>query len=212
MTEAEQRQKESPLLSDRGVTRISDTVVSRIAGMAAQEVPGVHMGGSASRTAGGILGGVTGSDSQTRGISVEVGSVEVAMDLKMGVDYGRNILETVGEVRRRISERVPAITGLHVTELNVTISDIVLPENGGQPRQLSQPATGSASDSGTRPTSRSETGDRATARPTGSTSAESRDEDETTAMRTEEDRTEEIDRRQVSEERRSRRRGTSEES
>jgi uncharacterized alkaline shock family protein YloU len=130
MTEAEQRRQESPLLSDRGVTTVKDTVVSKIAGMAAGEVEGVHMGGGASRSAGGLLEGITGSESTTRGISVEVGSVEAAIDLKMGIDYGKNILGTVGEVRQKITERVHSITGLNVTELNVTISDIVFPEDG----------------------------------------------------------------------------------
>ncbi|CAA9437356.1 MAG: hypothetical protein AVDCRST_MAG03-3705 [uncultured Rubrobacteraceae bacterium] len=130
MTEAEQRRQESPLLSDRGVTTIKDSVVARIAGMAAGEVEGVHMGGSASRSAGGLLEGITGSESSTRGVSVEVGSVEAAIDLKMGIDYGKNILGTVGEVRQKITERVQTITGLNVTELNVTISDVTFPENG----------------------------------------------------------------------------------
>jgi uncharacterized alkaline shock family protein YloU len=86
------------------------------------------MGGSASRTAGGLLGNVTGSESQTRGVSVEVGKTETAIDLKMGIEYGRNILQSVEEVRRRIAERVQSMTGLRVTELNVTIADIVFPE------------------------------------------------------------------------------------
>ena len=143
MTEAEQRQKESPLRSDRGSTIIKDTVVSRIAGMAAGEVEGVHMGGGASRSAGGLLEGITGSESTTRGVSVEVGSVETALDLKMGIDYGKNILGTVGEVRQKVTERVHSLTGLNVTELNVTIADVVFPEdsrdtgNGG--RQESGP-------------------------------------------------------------------------
>jgi uncharacterized alkaline shock family protein YloU len=132
MTEAEQRRQESPLLSDRGATTIKDTVVSKIAGMAAGEVEGVHMGGGASRSAGGLLEGITGSESTTRGVSVEVGSVETAIDLKMGIDYGKNILGTVGEVRQKITERVHSITGLNVTELNVTISDVVFPEDDGQ--------------------------------------------------------------------------------
>ncbi len=130
MTEAEQRRQESPLLSDHGVTTIKDSVVAKIAGMAAGEVGGVHMGGGASRSAGGLLEGITGSESTTRGVSVEVGSVEAAIDLKMGIDYGRNILGTVGEVRQKITERVQNITGLKVTELNVTIADVVFPEDG----------------------------------------------------------------------------------
>jgi uncharacterized alkaline shock family protein YloU len=131
MSEQDQRQLDSPLVGERGRTIISDSVVSTIAGRAAQEVDGVHMGGSASRAASGILGNITGSESQTRGVSVEVGTVEAAIDLTMGIEYGRDILRTVDEVRRRISDRVQNMTGLQVTELNATISDVIFPEEGG---------------------------------------------------------------------------------
>ncbi len=135
MSEQSQPQTESPLVGERGRTTISDSVVAQIAGMAAQETDGVHMGGSASRAAGGVLSSITGSEGQTRGVSVEVGTTEAAIDLTMGVEYGRNILEVVEEVRRRISERVQSLTGLRVTELNATISDIVFPEDGKQRRR-----------------------------------------------------------------------------
>jgi uncharacterized alkaline shock family protein YloU len=115
-------------MSDRGTTTISGTVVTTIAGMAAQEVEGVHMGGGASRTAGGVLGSLTGSESRTSGISVEVGRTEAAIDLKMGIEYNKNILQTVEEVRRRITDRVQSMTGLRIKELNATITDITFPE------------------------------------------------------------------------------------
>jgi uncharacterized alkaline shock family protein YloU len=134
MTEQGQQRIDSPLQSERGVTTIKEGVVSRIAGVAAGEVEGVRMGGSASRTAGGILDNVTGSQGQTRGVSVEVGRFETAIDLTMGIEYGSNILERVEQVRDRISQRVENITGLRVTELNVTVSDVVFPgeEGGGE--------------------------------------------------------------------------------
>jgi uncharacterized alkaline shock family protein YloU len=130
MTEREGQQRfDSPLESERGSTTIKDSVVSRIAGMAAGEVEGVRMGGSASRAAGGILESVTGSDSQKRGVSVEVGRVEAAVDLTMGIEYGRNIRELAEQVRGRITERVESLTGLRITELNVTVSEIIFPED-----------------------------------------------------------------------------------
>jgi uncharacterized alkaline shock family protein YloU len=135
MSEQDQQQLDSPLVSERGRTIVSDTVVSTIAGMAAQEVDGVHMGGSASRAASGILGNITGSEGQTRGVSVEVGTMEVAIDLTMGIEYGIDILRTVDEVRRRISDRVQLMTGLRVTELNATISDVIFPEEGARRRR-----------------------------------------------------------------------------
>jgi uncharacterized alkaline shock family protein YloU len=136
MSEQDQRQYDSPLVSERGTTTISDSVVSMIAGMAAQEVEGVHMGGSAARAASGVLGNITGSENQTRGVSAEVGTVETAIDLTMGIEFGRDIQRTVDEVRRRISDRVRSMTGLRVTELNATISDVVFPEGGGRRRRV----------------------------------------------------------------------------
>ena len=134
MSESGQQRNESPLLSDRGSTIISDTVVSSLAGMAAREVEGVHMGGGASRTAGGVLESLTGSESKTSGISVEVGRTETAIDLKMGIEYNKNILQTVEEVRRRITDRVQSMTGLRIKELNATITDITFPEKEARRR------------------------------------------------------------------------------
>lgn len=202
---SEQQQLRSPLDSERGVTTIKDGVVSRIASMAAREVEGVYLGGSASRAAGGFLENVTGSSGGSRGVSVEVGRVETAIDLKMGIEYGRNILEAVEEVRRRISDRVTQMTGLRITELNVTISDVVFPgDEAGDEERPAAVSSGRARelDSGDRTqpaptfdtTSRSaggrEAGDAETRR--GGTSTEAPTgargparEDETTEMRRE---------------------------
>lgn len=127
---AEQRQG-SPLDSERGATTIEDVVVKRIAGRAANEVEGIHMGGKPSGSGGGFLARATGSSNdEMRGVSVEVGRVETAVDLKMAVDYDRNILEVVGRVRERVEERVRSLTGLKITELNVTVSDVVFSNDG----------------------------------------------------------------------------------
>src|ERR671912_2315365 len=157
MSESGQQRGKSPLRSDRGATTKSGTVVPTIAGMAAQEVDGVHMGGGASRTAGGVLGSLTGSESSTSGISVEVGRTEAAIDLKMGIEYNKNILQTVEEVRRRITDRIQSMTGLRVKELNATITDITFPEKEERRR------IGSRSTTGERDASTDET---ATAQPT----------------------------------------------
>ena len=147
MSESERQQSESPLLGERGATTISGSVVSSIAGMAAQEVEGVHMGGGGSRTASGVIGSITGSESKTSGISVDVGRTEAAIDLKMGIEYNKNILQTVEEVRRRITDRVETMTGLRIKELNATITDITFPEKEERRRLGSRSATRERDDS-----------------------------------------------------------------
>ena len=163
MNEQDQPPLESPLVSERGRTTISDTIVSTIAGMAAQEVEGVYMGGSAARAASGILGSITGSESQTRGVSAEVGTVETAIELTMGIEYGRDILPTVDEVRRRISDRVQNMTGLRVTELNVTISDVIFREEGGRPRRALEESPETEPQELPRPAAEGEAAERETA-------------------------------------------------
>lgn len=146
---AEQRQG-SPLDSERGATTIKDAVVKRIAGRAANEVEGVHMGGNTSRSAGGLLGRATGSSGdETRGVSVEVGRIETAVDLTMAVDYDKNILQVVDRVREKVEERVRSLTGLRITELNVTVSDVVFPNAGdGGSGGRGELASGDSSDQG----------------------------------------------------------------
>lgn len=132
MSEREGQQGGSPLESERGHTNVGDTVVKKIAGMAAQDVEGIHMGGGAARAASGLLSRAgSSSQDQTRGISVEVGRTETAIDITMSIDYGRNIIQTAGRVREVVRSSVESLTGLRIRELNVTISDVIFPENGG---------------------------------------------------------------------------------
>ncbi len=136
------RLRSSPLETERGSTDIEDGVVSKIVGMAAREVEGIHMGGSASRAAEGVLGNVTGSQkSLSRGVSVEVGRVETAIDLTMAMEYGGNILQLTERVRDRITERVENLTGLRVAELNVTINDVIFREEPGEQGRRGRPGS-----------------------------------------------------------------------
>src|SRR5215211_7961263 len=87
-----------PLKGEMGNTTISSTVVAQIAGIAAQEVEKVQMGGGTSAAVGGFLqsvaGGVTGGTSggnYSRGVGIEVGEEEAAVDLTMTIEYGQSI-------------------------------------------------------------------------------------------------------------------------
>jgi uncharacterized alkaline shock family protein YloU len=128
-------QQESPLRTERGITTLQDSVVSKVVGIAAQEVDGVRMGGPTSQTAGDLLGSITGGGSDgslSRGVSVEVGEVEAAADLTMTVEYGRTIHRIAEEVRRNVMRRVESLLGLRVTEVNITVSDVYFPQEQQQ--------------------------------------------------------------------------------
>ena len=139
MSEQRNQRQDSPLQTERGSTRIEDSVVSKIAGIAAQEVDGVRMGGGTSQAIGGILssvtGGSSGSGGQSRGVSVEVGQVEAAVDVTLTVDYGRSIPQVAEAVRRNIINRVENLVGLNVTEVNISVNDVFFPEQEQQQQQ-----------------------------------------------------------------------------
>jgi uncharacterized alkaline shock family protein YloU len=137
------RQQENPLQSERGATTVGDAVVAKIVGIAAQEVEGVQTGGGTARAMGGFLDRVPGAvsgiggGSQTRGVSVEVGAEEAAADLSLAVEYGRQIPRTTEAVRNNVINRVENLTGLRVTEVNITVNDVLFPEEE-QPQQEQQ--------------------------------------------------------------------------
>src|SRR3954453_19902997 len=125
----EQQRQDSPLQTERGGTRIEDSVVSKIAGIAAQEVEGVRMGGGTSQAIGGLLSSVSGvGGGQGRGVSVEVGEIESAIDLIMTVEYGKAIPQIAEAVRRNVISRIESLVGLRVTEVNISVNDVFFPE------------------------------------------------------------------------------------
>lgn len=141
---SEQRtQQNSPLQTERGITRIEDSVVAKVAGIAAQEVDGVRMGGGSTQAIGGLLSSVTGGSSggsngggsPTRGISVEVGEIEAAVDATLTVAYGRSIPQVAEAVRRNIINRIESLLGLRVTEVNIQVNDVFFPEAERQQQQ-----------------------------------------------------------------------------
>ena len=143
----------SPLQTERGGTTISDAVVKKIAGLAAQEVEKVQVGGGTSAAVGGFLssvgGAVTGGGSSagggapTSGVSVEIGQEEAAVDLTVAVEYGVSIPQVTQAVRRNVVNRVENLVGLRVTEVNITVNDVQFPQERpmlGQQEQVKQQA------------------------------------------------------------------------
>ena len=116
--------------ADRGRTSIADVVVVKVAGIAAREIPGVHdMGGGLSRTIGAVRDRVPGGRPNIgRGVKVEVGERQTAIDLDLVVEYGVAITDVSRDVRENVISAVERITGLEVVEVNITVNDVRLPE------------------------------------------------------------------------------------
>jgi uncharacterized alkaline shock family protein YloU len=119
---------DTPLKTDRGNTTIANAVVTKVASIAAREVRGVHqLGGGVSRAVGSLTQRVGIGDEHGHGVSVEVGEREAAVDLTVTVDYGESLPLVSQAVRDNVIKRIEGITGLSVTEVNVTITDLYSP-------------------------------------------------------------------------------------
>ena len=117
------------LETSQGKTTIADGVVSKVAGLAAREVPGVYgFGGGAARAFGAITDRLPGArTSATQGVSVEVGEKQAAVDLTIVVEYGVAISDLARSVRRHVIGAVEQMTGLEVVEVNINVVDLHLP-------------------------------------------------------------------------------------
>ena len=109
----------APLMTSNeglGSIRVADEVVSVIAGLAAMDVDGV------AGMSGGLIGGIAemlGRRNFSKGVKVEVGEQEAAVDLSIVVTYGVDIRHVATDVQ---------MTGLKVVETNVQVQGVVFPE------------------------------------------------------------------------------------
>ncbi|WP_068477043.1 Asp23/Gls24 family envelope stress response protein [Pseudoclavibacter helvolus] len=111
----------------RGTTTIVDSVVARVAGIAARDARGVYdLGGGAARAIGAIRNAINQAD-QSQGINVEVGEKQVAVDVTIVAEYPVSLQDVADGVRADVIRAIETIVGLEVTEVNVTVNDVHLP-------------------------------------------------------------------------------------
>ncbi|OBR64892.1 hypothetical protein A7K91_04750 [Paenibacillus oryzae] len=116
-----------------GIIRISDDVVATIAGLAALETPGIAaMSGGISE---GLAKRLSGKNVQ-KGVSVEVGQLEAAIDLRIIVHYGIPIQEVCRQLQLNVRESVENMTGLQVVEVNVKVEGVAFKEEEVEEPQL----------------------------------------------------------------------------
>lgn len=114
------------LATSQGKTTIADTVVSKIAGLSAREVHGVYdLGGGASRLVGQLRERIPGATTNHgQGVSVEVGEKQAAVDIDIVAEYGVAIADLAAGIRRNVIAAIEKMTGLEVTEVNITVNDV----------------------------------------------------------------------------------------
>lgn len=130
------KKNQHPLDSDRGVTIVEQPVVTSIVSVVTREAEKVQMSSGGTRvpagdnspTVGEFFNNLTGGGDFNRGVSVEVDDREAAVDLTMTIPYGESIPQVTQTVRDAIVQRVNELTGMDVTEVNITVADVAISE------------------------------------------------------------------------------------
>ncbi len=110
-----------------GKTVIDDTVVSKVAGIAAREVNGVHSLGNGAARAIGAIRDAIGQRDHGQGVKVEVGEKQVAADITIVAEYPVPLQQVAEGVRSSVSRALEQIVGMEVAEVNVTVQDVFIP-------------------------------------------------------------------------------------
>lgn len=113
--------EENSILDDYGSVKISEEVVAIIAGIAATDVPEV------AGMSGGIVGGIAeilGRKNLSKGVKVEVGEKEAAIDLYIIVEFGARIPEVAWNIQEKVKTAVQTMTGLSVIEVNIHVQGV----------------------------------------------------------------------------------------
>ena len=116
-----------------GTIRIADEVVSIIAGLAATEIEGI------AGMSGGLVGGIAemlGRKNFSKGVKVEVGEREAAIDLYIIVKYGSRIPDVALAAQENIKQAIENMTGLSVVEVNVHVQGVNFPEEEEQVEEV----------------------------------------------------------------------------
>lgn len=118
------------LITSEGTTTIAQTVVQKIAGIAAGDVSGVfRLGGGTAAALNSLKNRLPGSTSPsvTQGVSVQVGDTEATVEINLVAEYGVAIPDVAAAVRANVIGAITRMTGLAVTSVDVNVDDVHLP-------------------------------------------------------------------------------------
>lgn len=105
--------------------KISEGVIATIAKVATLDVSGVYGLVSFRKSILGLINKNRLADCIKIELTDEIAAVSIYLKLK----YGAVIQETAFEVQKKVKDAVQSMTGIHVSRVNVIVSDIYIDKN-----------------------------------------------------------------------------------
>jgi len=124
-------------ITEGGKIVFATDVIATIASLAAADVKGVVGMGS------GMVDGISqmlGRKNLTKGVKVEVGMEEAAVDASIIVEYGFKIHEVCQNVQLAIKDAIETMTGLRVVEVNVSVQGVSFEKPEKAPKEKPEKA------------------------------------------------------------------------
>lgn len=105
-----------------GTVHITEDVLISIVSVEVNNIEGVKM------TATGMVERFSGMN-LAHNVEVNLDETNVYVSLRISAEYGLNLIEVSENIQRRVKEKIETMTGLNVVEVNVIITDIIIPKD-----------------------------------------------------------------------------------
>lgn len=106
-----------------GTVHITEDVLISIVSVEVNNIDGVKM------TPSGMVERFSGKNLTHNNVEVTLDDDNVYISLRISIEYGLNLIDISEEIQQRVKEKIETMTGLNVIEINVIISDMIIPKD-----------------------------------------------------------------------------------
>lgn len=113
--------------NDFGQVKISNDVISTIAGLAALEIEGVEKNTT-----------LTDKLFKNNGVKIQVEEEEVSLDVMVMIEYGVSIPDIAFKIQENVKNTVETMTGLNVSQVNIHVQGISFKKEKAEKEEAKQ--------------------------------------------------------------------------
>lgn len=108
---------------DSGTVHITEDVIASIASVEASKIDGVVNMSASIKS--GVVERISGKNTN-KGITVSIEETDVYVNMRIIVEYGKNIIEICNDIQERVKETIESMTNLNVIEVNITVDSVMI--------------------------------------------------------------------------------------